>query len=368
MRAVVRRGTRLVFDEIADPTPGPGQTLVRTLCCGICGSDLHALHHFEHMVALSKRAGGGWTDVDPAQDVVFGHEFCAEILEHGPGTAGRFKPGTHVVSIPVVLEERGAEVIGYSHRLPGGFAERMVLSEMLLLEVPNGLSNQQAAMTEPFSVGAHAVAMAAMDQDSVALVVGCGPVGLAVIASLKAKGFGPVIAADFSPARRNMAERLGADIVVDPAAQSPHTRWSELGVPATGLERQLAMMSGGSSKKPVIFECVGVRGVLQSLIEAAPPMARILVAGVCMQRDEIEPFLAIVKQLELKFVYGYTPDEFAATLRDIADGRIDAQPLITSVVGLSGVARAFETLANPQAEIKIVVDPNLAGVEHGTVR
>lgn len=368
MRAVVRRGPKLVLDEIADPTPGPGQTLVKTLRCGICGSDLHALHHFEHMVALSKRAGGGWTDVDPGRDVVFGHEFCAEILDHGPGTAGRFKPGTQVVSIPVVLEPRGAEVIGYSHRLPGGFAERMVLSEMLLLQVPNGLSSQQAAMTEPFSVGAHAVAMAAMDPDCVALVVGCGPVGLAVIASVKAKGFGPVIAADFSPARRKMAERLGADMVVDPAAQSPHTRWSEFGVPATGLERQLAMMSGGSSKKAVIFECVGVRGVLQSLIEAAPPTARIVVAGVCMQRDEIEPFLAIVKQLELKFVYGYTPEEFAATLADIADGRIDAQPLISSVVGLRGVAHAFETLANPQDEIKILVDPGLAGVEHGTAR
>jgi threonine dehydrogenase-like Zn-dependent dehydrogenase len=360
MRAVVRRGTRLVLDEIAELTPGPGQTLVKTLCCGICGSDLHALHHFEHMVELSMRAGGGWSGVDPARDVVFGHEFCAEILDHGPGTAGRFKPGTHVVSIPVVLEQQGAEVIGYSHRMPGGFAERMVLSEMLLLEVPNGLSNQQAAMTEPFSVGAHAVAMAAMDQDSVALVVGCGPVGLAVIAALKVKGFGPVIAADFSPARRKMAERLGADIVIDPAAESPHTRWSDLGVPATGLERQLATLGGGSTKRAMIFECVGVRGVLQSLIEAAPPTARIIVAGVCMQRDEIEPFLAIVKQLELKFVYGYTPDEFAATLHDIAEGRIDVQPLITSVTGLNGVAQAFEILANPQSEIKIVVDPSLA--------
>ena len=359
MRAVVRRGTRLVCDEIAELTPGPGQTLVKTLCCGICGSDLHALHHFEHMVELSKRAGGGWTGVDPAQDVVFGHEFCAEILDHGPGTAGRFKPGTQVVSIPVVLQQQGAEVIGYSHRLPGGFAERMVLSEMLLLKVPNGLSNQQAAMTEPFSAGAHAVAVAAMDRDSVALVVGCGPVGLAVVAALKTRGFGPVIAADFSPARRKMAERLGADIVVDPAAESPHTRWGALGVPATGLERQLAMMSGGSAKRAVIFECVGVRGILQSLIEAAPPTARIIVAGVCMQRDEIEPFLAIVKQLELKFVYGYTPDEFAATLHDIGEGRIDVQPLITAVVGLSGVAHAFETLANPESEIKIVVDPSL---------
>ena len=361
MRAVVRRGDKLVCDEIAEIEPGPGQTLVKTLCCGICGSDLHALHHLDHMVELSKRSGGGLgSGLDPAKDVVFGHEFCAEVLDHGPDTQGRFKPGTRVVSVPVAFGATGMEAIGYSNRLPGGFAERMVLSEMMLLEVPNGLSDQQAAMTEPFAVGAHAVAQSAMDRDAVALVVGCGPVGLAVIACLKAKGLGPVIAADFSQGRRAMAERMGADVVVDPATESPHTRWSALGVPATGLERQMAMMGGNPGKRAVIFECVGVPGMLQGLIEAAPPTAQIVVAGVCMQPDRIEPFLAIVKQLDFKFVYGYTPDEYAATLHDIAEGRLDVLPVITGVVGLSGVPQAFKTLADPETQVKIVVDPAMA--------
>ena len=360
MRAVVRRGGKLVCDEIAEVEPGPGQTLVKTLCCGICGSDLHALHHLDHMVELSKRAGGGATGLDATKDVVFGHEFSAEILDHGPGTQGRFKPGTRVVSVPAVFGPAGMEAVGYSNRLPGGFAERMVLQEMLLLEIPNGLSDQQAAMTEPFAVGTHAVASSAMDKDAVALVVGCGPVGLAVIVCLKAKGLGPILAADFSPARRKMAERMGADVVVDPAVESPHTRWSGLGVPATGLERTMAMMGGNPGKHAVIFECVGVPGMLQGLIEAAPPTAQILVAGVCMQPDRIEPFLAIVKQLDLKFLYGYTPDEYAATLGDIAEGRIDVLPVITGVVGLSGVPQAFETLADPETQVKIVVDPAMA--------
>ena len=311
MRAVVRRGTALVCDDIAELDPGPGQTLVKTLCCGICGSDLHALHHLDHMVELGKRAGGGVSGLDASKDVVFGHEFCAEVLDHGPGTPGRFKAGTRVVSVPAAFGPTGMEAIGYSNRLPGGFAERMILSEMLLLEVPNGLSDQQAAMTEPFAVGAHAVAQSTMDQDGVALVVGCGPVGLAVIASLKAKGLGPVIAADFSPARRKMAERMGADVVIDPATESPHTRWSAHGVPATGLERQLAQMGGMPSKRAVIFECVGVPGMLQGLIEAAPPASQIIVAGVCMQPDRIEPFLAITKQLDFRFVFGYSPEEYA---------------------------------------------------------
>jgi threonine dehydrogenase-like Zn-dependent dehydrogenase len=357
MRAVVRRGGKLVYDDIAEVQPAPGQVLVKTLCCGICGSDLHALHHLDHMVELSRRAGAGATGLDAAKDVVFGHEFCAEVLSYGPGTPGRLRVGTRVVSIPAVVGPAGMEAVGFSNRLPGGFAERMVLQEMLLLEVPNGLSDQQAAMTEPFAVGAHAVAQSAMDKNAVALVVGCGPVGLAVIAALKAKGLGPIVAADFSGRRREVAERMGADIVVDPAEESPHLLWSGLGVPATGLERTMAMIGGNPGKRAVIFECVGVPGMLQGLIEAAPPTAQILVAGVCMQPDRIEPFLAIVKQLDVKFVYGYTPEEYAATLGDIAEGRIDVRPVITGVVGLGGVAQAFDTLTDLQTQVKIVVDP-----------
>src|SRR4051812_23723039 len=233
MKAVVRRNKALVCDEIAELTPGEGQVLVRTLACGICGSDLHALHYMEHMIDLGRRSGAPDSGFDPSADTVFGHEFCAEILDHGPGSPKALKAGTRVVSVPITMHGGGVEALGFSNRLPGGFAERMLLSEALILEVPNGLPTDQAALTEPFAVGAHAVAKARMEPKSVALVVGCGPVGLAVIAALKAQGFGPVIAADFSPRRRAAAEKLGADIVIDPGAESPHDRWESLGVPKT---------------------------------------------------------------------------------------------------------------------------------------
>jgi threonine dehydrogenase-like Zn-dependent dehydrogenase len=356
MRAVVRRQKQLVSDEIAEPVPAAGQVLVRTLACGICGSDLHALHHFEHMLDLGRRAGSA-SKTDPARDIVFGHEFCAEILDHGPGTSTRLKAGTRVVSMPIMLAEAGFETVGYSDRYPGGFAERMVLMEPMLLEVPNGLADDQAAMTEPFAVGEHAVAQSGIDAQSVALVLGCGPVGLAVIAALKVRGFGPVIAADFSPARRRVAEIMGADIVIDPKAASPHGKWRELDVPATLAEQSIARMTGRQGRRPVVFECVGVPGMLQRVIEEAPPCARIVVAGVCMETDRIEPFLCISKQLDFRFVLGYTPEEFAASLRHIAEGRIDVRPVLTGAVGLDGVAGAFAALANPDEEVKVVVVP-----------
>lgn len=297
MRAVVARRGALVCDEIPELEPGPGQVLVKTLCCGICGSDLHALHHLDRMVDMGRRAGGGLTGgLDPSRDVVFGHEFCAEILDFGPGSAKPLKAGTRVVAMPVMMGPAGPATIGYSTDYPGGYAERMLLAEAMLLAIPNGLSDQQAAMTEPFAVGAHAVARAALEEPGAALVVGCGPVGLAVIASLKARGYGPVIAADFSPARRRMAERLGADIIVDPALESPHDRWRDVGVWTTGLDQTLARMGGQTVKRAIIFECVGVPGMLQTLIEAAPAGSQIIVAGVCMDPDVVEPFLAIVKQ------------------------------------------------------------------------
>src|SRR5262249_49494376 len=160
-------------------------------------------------------------DYDPKAGMVMGHEFSAEVLDYGPGTPARLKTGRRVVSMPILMNASGPVSVGYSNTWPGGYSERMVLSDALLLEVPNGLSDLQAAMTEPFAVGAHAVAKAALDEDAGFLVIGCGPVGLAVIASLKARGLGPVAAADYSPARRAMAERMGADIIVDPAKESP---------------------------------------------------------------------------------------------------------------------------------------------------
>jgi len=107
----------------------------------------------------------------------------------------------------------------------------------------------------------------------------------------------------------------------------------------------------------VIFECVGVPGLLQQVFEAAPRDSRIVVAGVCMEPDRIEPFFGIVKELALQFVLGYAPEEFAWCLRLLAEGEVDAEALITGRVGLDGVKGAFKELANPERHTKILVEP-----------
>ncbi len=358
MRAAVMRDHRLVVDTVDDPRPGIGQVVVKTLACGICGSDLHALKFADRMVETAVRSGMP-AFMDPARDIVMGHEFCAEIVEHGPSTSANLAVGTRVCSMPIAFDMSGIKTLGYSNDLPGGYGEYMVLNELLLLPVPNGLPTDIAALTEPMAVGWHAVAKANLQKDDVPLVIGCGPVGLAVIAALKVRGAAPILAADYSPKRRELAARLGADIVLDPSQTSPYGSWAEHAIPP-GCDpgSMMTLMGLGPQPRPgVFFECVGVPGVLQQLVDGAPRHARIVVVGVCMESDIIEPAIGINKELNLQFVLGYTPQEFAETLQHLADGKIDAAPLITGKVGLDGIAGAFAELGNPERHAKILAEP-----------
>ncbi len=359
MRAAVFRNGEIVADTIPDPVPAAGQVLVKTLACGICGSDLHAKKHAPHMVSMARHFPGR-KPIDLARDVVFGHEFCCEILDYGPATQRKLKSGTRVCSLPVLLSSTGLQGIGYSNDVVGGYAERMVLSEPLLIEVPNGLAAEHAALTEPLAVGIHAVAKANARGDEVPLVIGCGPVGLAVIAALKWKGLHPIIAADYSPARRALALRLGADVVVDPAQMQPFTAWAQHAemTPEQKAARPPFQAFLPALKPGLIFECVGIPGLLQQVFEGAPRDARIVVVGVCMESDRSEPLLGIMKELSVQYVYAYTPDEFAAALRLIAEGQFDASSMVTATTGIDGVAQAFADLANPERHTKIIIRPS----------
>src|SRR3989442_10230968 len=200
MRAVVMRNKKLAIADVPEPAPEAGEVLVRTLACGICGSDLHALKHAEKFVETARRAGG--RPMDLGRDVVMGHEFCAEIVEHGPGTARTLPVGARVCSRPVLIRDTGPQTIGYSNEHPGGSGEVLRLSEALLLAVPSGLPTDQAALTEPMAVGLLAVQKARLQRDDAPLVIGCGPVGLAGIAALRLLDVRPVVAPHFSPRRR----------------------------------------------------------------------------------------------------------------------------------------------------------------------
>jgi 2-desacetyl-2-hydroxyethyl bacteriochlorophyllide A dehydrogenase len=347
MQAAIMRNGALVIDEVPDPTPGAGQLLVRTLACGICGSDLHTLQHPDTWVEMASEASEAAPDGMPApkmmdirRDVVMGHEFSAEVIDVGTNV-GNAGVGDVVVSMPITMDLNGIHPIGYSNEYPGGYAEQMVLSDFLAIKVPNGLDPRLAALTEPMAVGLHAVNMSAVKQGDAAVVLGCGPVGLAVIAALRLAGIDTIVAADFSTKRRELARTMGAHEVVDPRVEPVMDAWRRV----------------DGRKKVVLFEAVGAAGMLDQAIKVAPRGTQILVVGVCMQPDTIMPMRAVTKELSLQFVFGYDPLEFKATLDQIADGQLDVAPLITGSVPIAGVPQAFADLADPEAHAKILVEP-----------
>ncbi len=347
MRAAVMRDWQLRVDELPDPTPGPGQVLTKVLACGICGSDLHLLQHGEESRRLMNELNADrppdpmqLTVFEPEIDTVMGHEFCCEVLDLGPGCSN-LAVGDIVVSLPVAFDAAGLHAVGFSNIYNGGYAELMVLNEMVGIKVPAGLDPDIAAMTEPLAVGVHAVAKSRITNNESAIVLGCGPVGLACIAELKMRGIGPIVAADFSGKRRALAEQLGADVVVDPRVTSAIEAWRK----ADGV------------RTPVIFEAVGVPGMIDQAMRIAPKDARILVVGACMQEDRFHPMLGIGRELSLQFAFGYEPGEFSAALVSIADGKIDLAPWVTATVGIDEIPQAFRDLANPEQHAKIMVTP-----------
>jgi threonine dehydrogenase-like Zn-dependent dehydrogenase len=335
--AVLREGRMVCRDDVPDPVPGPGQVLVGVRSCGICGSDLHFAKHRAEVLSLSEEMAdslGGGMNVDLSHDIFMGHEFSAEVLEAGPDT-DTYPAGTLVTSIPVLISGQHVEPIVYSNNTLGGYAERMLLSAPLLLPIPNGLDPRHAALTEPMAVGLHAVNKSGVQPGETALVLGCGPIGIGVIANLRARGVETIVAADFSPKRRELATIIGAHQVLDPAQGSPF----DTVTPA------------------VVFEAVGVPGIIDDMMRRAGHGTRLVVVGVCMQPDTMHPFFAIAKEINVQFVLAYDPNEFADSLRAIAEGDIDVAPVITADVGLEGVGAAFDDLADPERHCKILVTP-----------
>jgi threonine dehydrogenase-like Zn-dependent dehydrogenase len=313
------------------------------------------------------------------------HEFSGEIAEHGPKCKRDLPTGTPVVALPLIRGAEGVDTIGLSAHAPGAYAEQLLAEESLMLPVPNGLAPDVATLTEPMAVALHAVRRGEVGKKQVAIVIGCGPVGLGVILMLKARGVRAVVASDFSPARRRLAQACGADVVVDPDEASPFSASADAGhladLPsaldlAVGTLEKLRRLPvgwwhvwraaeklGAAPKHPVIFECVGVPGVIESIVDGAPLFSRVVVVGVCVGPDRFQPAMAINKEIDLRFVVGYTPLEFRDTLHMLAEGEVDPRRLITGEVGLSGVESAFDALGDPETHAKILIDPASAAAE-----
>jgi threonine dehydrogenase-like Zn-dependent dehydrogenase len=338
MRAAVMRDRAFTIEDRPMPVPGPGEVLLRTRLCGICGSDLHQFKHAREIDALARSMGAQGQDL--SKGMVLGHEYVGEVVAFGPDTVQSLAVGDRVVSVPFLIRDGAPVPIGANVEVDGAYAEYFLGTEALLLKIPESVPDAAAALVEPLGIAVHAAAksMLAAAGDVPCVVLGCGPIGLAIVAVLKVRGVSNIVASDFSTKRRTLALRMGASAAVHPQEQPVFE----------------ALAAPGPA---VIFDCTGVRGVLSQTINAAPAGSQIVVAGIPQGEDSFNPMIAIAKELNLQFVLYYTPEEFAEALAAVASGQLDWQPLVTGTVGLAGIAGAFKALEDPEAHAKIMIDP-----------
>jgi 2-desacetyl-2-hydroxyethyl bacteriochlorophyllide A dehydrogenase len=330
MRAVVVAGPRrLAVENVPDPTPEPGQAVLRVSACGICGSDLH-MHQAGYLPA----------------GAVMGHEFCGEVVE----AAGDLRVGERVCALPVLSCGRcercrsGLGVYCTSQRAlglgpaPGAFAEYVAVAAHEAVRLPDGVDDAHGALVEPLAVALHAVDVARLAPGESCLVVGAGPIGLALTLWARQLGAGEVIVSERAPGRRAMAEQLGATRAVDPA----HEDLAAI-LPPDGVD--------------VVFEAVGAQGLIQQCIERVRFRGRVVVAGVCITPDSFQPATAVLKEAALHFVLAYERNDFLRTVQMLERGSIRPGPMISDRVGLDDVPAAFDALAKPTDQCKLLVTP-----------
>ena len=341
MRAAVfeSSGQNLSIREVPVPTPGPGQLLLKVHRCGVCGSDLHMT---EADSAVRLRAG-----------TIIGHEFAGEVVDVGVDVRDRWQSGQRVTAMPYIgcgscadcangMPVRCARVRSLATGGGGGFAEYVLVGSRETFELPQAVGWEHGAFVEPLAVGVHAVIASQLHLGARVLVIGAGPVGLAVAACARVAGAETVCVTARSDGRRELAKQMGATdfLIVDET-----------------LAERFRKSAGGSPD--IIFECAGVPGMFDLCARLASVGTRVIMVGACMHVEATRPIVATAKELLLQFVVAYSRRDFATALRLIADGRVDPLPMHTATVGLDAFPETFESLRSARAQCKVLLDPSL---------
>jgi len=335
MRAAVLGdlGQPLTITSVDDPVAGPGDVILDVDACGICGSDLHASDHL------------------PLEGMVLGHEFCGTVAELGAGVEG-WKVGDRAAGLSLATCGQcvpcrtgrprkclSARMIGME--LPGGYAEHVTMPAHDLVRLPDALDARHGALVEPLAVALHAVERAGLAIGDHALVLGGGPVGLAVALWLRQLGAREVVVSDPVEQRRALALSVGASATVDPTTQD--------------VAGEFVTLTGAPPS--VVIECVGVPGLLQHATDVAAVDGRVVIAGVCMSSETLVPIIPMMKELDLRFAFYYRRADFETTIDLMARGRIDPLPLVTREVSLDEAPEAFTALKTPTTECKVLIRP-----------
>jgi (R,R)-butanediol dehydrogenase / meso-butanediol dehydrogenase / diacetyl reductase len=314
--------------DLPDPTPGPDELVIRVAACGVCGSDVKAQPY-------------------AAAGMVMGHELGGEIVAVG-SHAGQWRDGANVAVLPVFscgsCRYCTAGVVSHCPQTrylgmgpAGGFAELAVVPARHSFVLPADLPTSYCALVEPFAVGLHGVHSAGISPGDDVLIVGAGGVGLTTLVWALQKGGVRVTVADPDRHRREFALAMGASDVLESASDAE----------AAGYD--------------VAVECVGRAELVQACQSALRPLGRLVVSGACAEPTPVEPVIALLKELTIRYSVCYRPAEFREVIDAFASGAVDPSAVIGPTLQLNRIAEAFALVRNAAVEGRVLVSPNAAG-------
>jgi (R,R)-butanediol dehydrogenase/meso-butanediol dehydrogenase/diacetyl reductase len=349
MKAAVWHGKKDVrIEDVPEPKTGKGEVKIKVHWCGICGTDVHEY-----------AAGPIFLPVEPHPltgkkvPIILGHECSGEVVEVGEGVEG-INIGEIVVPWPVAncgkcyWCKRGEpvlceNVVAIGLMADGAYAEYMTVPSYCINKVPSGVSPDKAALTEPLSVGLHALGKSGIKPGDNVAIVGAGTIGLSTMQAARISGARKVFVVEMAEARKKLAKQLGAYMVIDPTE--------------VNVAEEISKATDGVGAD-IAFECVGNQGALNTAIDVVRRGGKTVVLGVFEKPAEINMVLALLFEKQIICSFGHN-FEFAPVLSYLKDGRMQAEPLITSRIKLDDIVeQGFEELIGKKDKhIKILVSP-----------
>ena len=336
MKAAVYAGKqRLEVQEIETPEPRAGQVLVRVNSSAVCGTDVHAFMY----------------DLPP-EGHVLGHEIAGEIAKLGPEVEG-WEVGQRVVAgggdppagvgMPMHTDPRfNYRTKGFLGSRTGGYAEYTLVEAWRLAEIPAGVSDDVAALTEPCSVLVHAVRRSAVKLGSTVGVIGAGPIGLLCLQAAQAAGATRVIVSEPAPARAKLAGELGAAAVLNPLEEDVVARFVEL---SDGLGPD------------VIFDCAGIGQTLDQACESVRRAGEVVLVAVPWEPLPLKSADWMAREVDIRTTFASDPEDWRIALALLAGGKISGQALMseTNLIELDDIQPTFEGLMQPSSQLQVVI-------------
>jgi L-idonate 5-dehydrogenase len=334
---VIRGPGHLDLEALPLRVPADSELIVEIKLGGICGSDLHYWKH---------GSSGSSVLTDP---MILGHEVVGVVQQAAADGAGPVE-GTPVAIHPATscgicaqctagrshlcLDGRYLGSAAHRPHTHGGFATSMVVPRQNVRPLPGGVPLEHFALAEPASVAWHAVSRAASVADQRVLVIGAGPIGLAIVAVLRLRGAGEIVVSDLFPRPLDTARRMGADRTTSP------------GDPG-GAQLNVEF--------DVTFECSGTPAGLSQAVDATRGGGDVVMVG--NQRVGDVPFpaaRAISKELRISGSWRFQ-NEFDEVVSALATGELDLTPIITHIIDWRDYTRAFELASLPAESSKVLL-------------